>query len=433
MNEVLTEDTKAIILLCGIFGNERSVTPLKLSEYSLLVRSLLNLGMRPANLLNTKSLIHAVAKDTGLDEQRLVTLLERGVQLAFAIEEWQSSGLWIISRSDEDYPVRLKKQLRGKTPPLLFGTGDRRLLCGGGLGIVGSRNVDQNGMDFTQNVAELCARHQLPVISGGARGVDQIAMQTALQAGGTSVGIVADNLLNKSLERTARQNIAAGRLVLMSPYHPKARFSVGAAMGRNKLIYAMADYGLVVSADYKKGGTWAGAQEELKRGNARPIFVRTTNNAPAGNKHLLDMGAIAWPSDIDENHFTPQLERLVADNQAVTCNQLPGLFDDISISNNDNQLNQVAVADTLTIDTKEKNNSNDIQDHPQKVAFPDAVYQAVLPIILNKLDQPCTSDELAMALNVHKTQLNAWLQEAVHENKIIKLTKPVRYQKVVVN
>jgi len=30
-------------------------------------------------------------------------------------------------------------------------------------------------------------------------------------------------------------------------------------MGRNKLIYAMADYGLVVSADCEKGGTWAGA------------------------------------------------------------------------------------------------------------------------------------------------------------------------------
>jgi predicted Rossmann fold nucleotide-binding protein DprA/Smf involved in DNA uptake len=29
-------------------------------------------------------------------------------------------------------------------------------------------------------------------------------------------------------------------------------------MGRNKLIYAMADYGLVVSAEHKKGGTWAG-------------------------------------------------------------------------------------------------------------------------------------------------------------------------------
>lgn len=53
-------------------------------------------------------------------------------------------------------------------------------------------------------------------------------------------------------------------------------------MGRNKLIYGMSDYGLVVSAEYKKGGTWAGAAEELKRENALPVFVRVGNDVPLG-------------------------------------------------------------------------------------------------------------------------------------------------------
>jgi transposase-like protein len=52
-----------------------------------------------------------------------------------------------------------------------------------------------------------------------------------------------------------------------------------------------------------------------------------------------------------------------------------------------------------------------------------------LPVILNKLDNPITAKELAETLDVNKTQLNAWLKKAVDENKIIKLSKPARYQK----
>ena len=37
--------------------------------------------------------------------------------------------------------------------------------------------------------------------------------------------------------------------------------------------------------------------------------------------------------------------------------------------------------------------------------------------------------ELSEILNVNKTQLNAWLKKAVDENKVNKLSQPVRYQK----
>jgi predicted Rossmann fold nucleotide-binding protein DprA/Smf involved in DNA uptake len=66
-------------------------------------------------------------------------------------------------------------------------------------------------------------------------------------------------------------------------------------MGRNKLIYAMADFGLVVSAEYRKGGTWEGAVEELKRSPGRRIFVRLSGAVPAGNQKLADLGALAFP------------------------------------------------------------------------------------------------------------------------------------------
>lgn len=422
MKDFLTEDTNAIILLCGIFGKDRSVKPLSLTEYSALVRWLIGAKRRPSDLLQQENTSEA-SKGSGIDKQRLEKLLSRGVQLGFAVEEWQRNGIWIISRSDADYPARYKKHLKDKAPPLLFGVGNRSLLSGGGLGIVGSRNVDQEGDAFTRKAAELCAHNRMPVVSGGARGVDQISMTAALEAGGITIGILADNLLKKSVERKYRHAIADGRLLLLSPYHPNARFTVGTAMGRNKLIYAMADYGLVVSAEHKKGGTWSGATEELKREMSRPVFVRVGNNVPQGNSKLLDLGAIPWPKSIDRNIFNQQLNDAAVQSQGSQPKKEPNLFDYQPVQ----EATPVKEQSPIKESTPEKSPVFEPEIKTQKC--PGSIYEAVLPVILSKLDRPATAAELAETLIVNKTQLNVWLKKAVKENKIIKLSKPVRYQK----
>ena len=422
MNDFLTEDTKTIILLCGFFGKDRSKKPLSLTEYSSLVRWLIRVKMRPGDLLQKENIAEA-SMGSGIDKQHLESLLGRGVQLGFAVEEWQRNGIWIISRSDADYPARYKKHLKDKAPPLLFGVGNRSLLNGGGLGIVGSRNVDQAGEAFTRQVAELCAYNQMPVVSGGARGVDQISMTAALEAGGVTIGILAEKLLKKSVELSARQAIADGRLLLLSPYHPNARFTSGTAMGRNRLIYAMADYGMVVSAEHKKGGTWAGAEEELKRGNSLPVFVRVGNNAPQGNNKLLELGAMPWPDSIDRKNLRQQLYDLAIKSRGNRPKKNPSLFGF--------RATQEAVSVEEQPPANELVNERPIVGEPKvkNQEGPSSIYQAVLPVILEKLNSPATAEELAKTLDVNKTQLKAWLKKAVDEKKIVKLSKPVRYQK----
>lgn len=428
VNDFLTEDTKAIILLCGVFGKDRSEKPLTLAEYSSLVRWLIKVKMRPGDLLQNGT-IHEASMGSGIDKQRLESLIGRGVQLGFAVEEWQRNGIWIISRSDADYPARYKKHLKDKAPPLLFGVGNRSLLKGGGLGIVGSRNTDQTGEAFTRQAAELCAYNRMPVVSGGARGVDQISMNAALEAGGVSIGILAKNLLKKSVERSARQAIADGRLLLLSPYHPNARFTVGTAMGRNKLIYAMSDYGLVVSAEHKKGGTWAGVEEELKRENALPVFVRTGNDVPQGNSKLLDLGAIAWPDSIDRNNFRQQLHDLAVSARENWLKKNLNLFDFQAAQETVPAEEPPPVAEVVEEKTTIAEPEPVVEAEAKTPDCSASIYQAALPVILNKLDSPATAEELAETLDVNKAQLNAWLKKAVDENKIMKLSKPVRYQK----
>ena len=403
MSNILTNDTKAIILLCGVLGKDRTVKPLTQVEYNALVRWLISEKMRPEDLLQYEKLDLA-AGSSGVKRERLKSLLGRGVQLGFVVEEWQRNGIWIISRSDSNYPARYKKHLKDKAPPLLFGVGDPSLLSGGGVAIVGSRNVDSDGEAFTRKTAEVCAYNNMPVISGGARGVDQIAMTAALDSGGITIGVLAENLLKKSLERNARKAISDGQLLLISPYHPNARFTVGTAMGRNKLIYAMADYGLVVSAEHKKGGTWAGAIEELKRENALRIFIRLGENIPTGNKKLLELGALEWKEVISRNNLSQQLSDLtksVKSNEQENLNLL------------DLQENNISQSDKSKIDDKQETVSNDptIEDDNLVTTKESAIYEAVLPVIINQLGSPTAVDELSKALDVSKAQLNSWIKK----------------------
>jgi predicted Rossmann fold nucleotide-binding protein DprA/Smf involved in DNA uptake len=71
-------------------------------------------------------------------------------------------------------------------------------------------------------------------------------------------------------------------------------------MGRNKLIYALADYAVVAASDVEKGGTWAGATEAL-RAEWVPVFILDYPDMPDGNRALLKKGGIALPYPFPED------------------------------------------------------------------------------------------------------------------------------------
>lgn len=420
----MTDDTKAVLLLCGYLNKAGTDKPLSLAEYSRVVHWLVQSQLRPADLLQEID-VESIAAATQIGSERLAGLLKRGVALAFAVEEWERNGIWVISRSDADYPEKLKKHLKGSAPPVLFGTGDIRLFDQPGLGMVGSRNVDSSGESFARQVAERCARNGLAVVSGGARGVDQISMSAAAEAGGIAIGALAENLLKKSVEREARELIADGRLVLLSPYHPKASFSVGNAMGRNKLIYGLADYTLVVSTDYKKGGTWAGAEEELNRSNRRTVFVRIDQECPAANRKLLEIGAIAWPTGMPTESLFETLAELSSNSrEQIKSSKTPEktLFD-VSEENQEYSENEDRVSESIVACEVPNNSEN--ATVPQEIS--DQLYQAVLPFIKDAAQTPTTVVEFSQRLDVVPTQIKKWLERAVNEGILEKKRKPVRF------
>jgi DNA processing protein len=293
--ELMSDDGAVIIMLCSqlALGDSEAVAPLTLREWNALARKI-----HDSEIKNPRGLIGLNAEElakplvlVAAEAERIVQLLARGGSMALELEHLAVSGIWCVTRADEAYPARLRNGLKHQSPAVLFGAGALEILEQPAIAIVGSRNLDEVGEDFTRRLGGLCAQQSVVVVSGGARGTDRVSMQAALDAGGHAVGILADSLSRSIRQPDVREFVANGRLVLLTPYHPDNGFSVGAAMGRNKIIYGAADYAIVVSSDYQKGGTWTGAVEALKA-DWCPVFVRSGANVGPGNKELINKGAL---------------------------------------------------------------------------------------------------------------------------------------------
>lgn len=426
----LTNDAKAILLLCGRFGKKdtgNAVKPFSLREYNQLADWMIDRHARPGDLLTNAGNRLLETFPSGIDVARMKILLSRGAAMALAVEKWTNNGIWVICRSDSFYPERLKQHLKKQAPAVLYGVGDIDLLLRGGLAVVGSRNIDNQGETFTRKVAEESARKGIQIVSGGARGVDQIAMLSALEAGGTVVGVLADSLIKAAVAGKYRAGIREKRMVLVSPFFPDARFNVGNAMTRNKYIYALADFALVVSAAKKKGGTWAGATEELRRDGARPIFVRHGEGIPEGNHALLELGARPfqkppWKEDLamflketGEAHRRPSSRQMSLFGEPYAEKPAAAAIKE--------GLETYPAESDLIADT-------DPFQKPATVKPATSVYEAILPLLLRAMEDWRSPKDLAEELEVRKVQLDDWLRRAVDEDKVEKKSRPVLYRRV---
>jgi DNA processing protein len=313
MTETLSGNTQAVLLLMGplIAGGkaEPSTDLLTFGEYQRLARMLSKMNKQPSDLVD--GTLGELSDELRMlvDNERLQRLLGRGFQLSRAVEHWHSRAIWIATPGDDRYPRRLQTRLKELAPPVIYGCGDADLLSSGGLAIVGSRHVDDELITYTEEVGKLSARAKWTVFSGGAKGIDQASMRGALEAGGKAVGVLADSLERAALNREHRQHVIEGELTLISPYDPSASFNIGHAMQRNKFIYALADAALIVNSDLEKGGTWAGAVEQLDKLECVPIYVRSDDDVASGLSALRRKGAIQWPNPTNVEDFDDLMRR----------------------------------------------------------------------------------------------------------------------------
>ena len=439
MTQKLSLNTQAILLLTApllLSKNSVSSDLLTNADYKIVVRHLLDLGKKPADLLSTNANQLLDDCKSIIEKPRMERLLARGFLLGQVVEYWKERSIWVLSRADEHYPSRLKSQLKENAPPVIYGCGNMKLLETGGLAVVGSRNVNDDLIEYSKEIGRLAARSKITIVSGGAKGVDISSMQGSLEEGGNACGFLSDSLEKAVLTRTNREPLINNQLVLITANDPRDNFTVGFAMQRNKYIYALADAALVVNSDLEKGGTWAGAQEQLEKFHMVPVYVRSTGERSPGIDGLIKKGATLWPNPNTPSDFTALVNktgvnkevRMAVNVEEKTQADFTQPAISIEVDATSVSLFQAGPFQSDSIkqlDSKSITLTNTAEEPHSALA--EELFLYVSKLISKLLILPMKDTQIASELEVSLPQTKAWLNRLVAEDKIIKINKGGSY------
>lgn len=272
--------TQAVLLLTSRFSEagDAAAEPLSPDEWGRFASWLNERSLAPERLLagDLGRLLDAWSDETvALD--RIKSLMGRGPALARAVEKWLRAGLWIMTRSDPDYPARLKKRLGKNSPAVLFGRGGRPLLGKGGLAVVGSRGASDADRDFSRGLGAKAAGGGRAVVSDCAGEIGEASLLGSLESGGTAVGVLAGGLLDKSSSGKYREHLSKGALALVSASRPDAEPDAESAARRDGYIHCLSDAAFVIRSSAEEGDVRRGAMEGMKEGWT-PLWVRRADD-----------------------------------------------------------------------------------------------------------------------------------------------------------
>ena len=206
------------------------------------------------------------------------------------VEDCDRHGIQIITYNDQYYPERLKQIY--DPPCVLYCKGTMpKIDLEAAVGIVGTRRCTNFGLMQTKSMSELISRSGGLVVSGGARGIDTMALSSALSSYMPVVCVLAGGLdeyyprENKLLfENIIRQGC------LISEFPPGVSPLPQYFAGRNRLISGLSVAVLVVEAPK---GSGALITAELALSQNRDVFTiqrADTGRYNSGNEELIQAG-----------------------------------------------------------------------------------------------------------------------------------------------
>lgn len=130
----------------------------------------------------------------GLGQKTVARLvaLRADVDLDLLLARAEAQGVAILTSEDAAYPRRLQEI--DQPPPVLFVRGDWKAEDEMAVAIVGTRRVTAYGRQVTEQLAGHLAANGVTIISGLARGVDEVAHSAALAAGGRTAAVLGSGV-----------------------------------------------------------------------------------------------------------------------------------------------------------------------------------------------------------------------------------------------
>ena len=175
-----------------------------------------------------------------------------------------------MNYTDDIFPNEFKNI--SHAPIILFYKGDIGLLSKPyKVAVVGSRKCNSEGEFACKKTSEDIVKCNGVVVSGLAQGIDTMAIKSAIDNGGKTIGIIGvplDECYPKTNEKL--QNFMFDNHLVVSEYHSGYPGYPSNFLRRNRLVVAISDGVLVVQAA-KKSGSLVTARLAGEMG--KPLFV----------------------------------------------------------------------------------------------------------------------------------------------------------------
>lgn len=196
------------------------------------------------------------------------------------------------------------------------------------VAIVGSRKPSAYGREVTEQLAGDLATAGCIIVSGLALGIDGIAQKAALEAGGTVIGVIPNELPDISPQTNYKlaMNIIENGGAILSEWKKGDGKIVNrwSFLERNRLVSGLAD-AVIITEAAERSGTLNTAAHALSQG--RDVFAvpgNITSPLSAGSNALLKQGALVATTATDIlDVITPSTARSATDQAVIPLGETP--------------------------------------------------------------------------------------------------------------
>jgi DNA processing protein len=161
------------------------------------------------------------------------------------------------------------------------------------VAIIGTRKPTAYGKEVTHQLAYDLAKRGVVIVSGLALGIDGIAHRAALEAGGTTLAVLANGLsqIRPATHRDLAIDMLANKGAIISEYDDEVGVRIYQLLERNRLVSGLSD-AIIITEAAARSGTLNTAAHALEQG--REVFVvpgNITSPLSSGCNALLKQGA----------------------------------------------------------------------------------------------------------------------------------------------
>ncbi|MFM0036246.1 DNA-processing protein DprA [Paraburkholderia strydomiana] len=212
-------------------------------------------------------------------------VLQLGEEAAGVLKK---DGIELVRINHPRFPVQFSELDPNLRPLWFFYEGNHELLATEAIAVVGTRSPSSIGEFLTRYAVSAAQEAGATIVSGLAKGVDELAHEWALTSGVPNISVLGTGILRaypaKNAE-LARRIVADGGL-LISEYMPDAAPSAETFVWRNRLQAALAK--CVIAPEWKRSSGTAHTIKFAKRMSRPTINLRINGVFPPPDHGTAD-------------------------------------------------------------------------------------------------------------------------------------------------